>query len=113
MASETERRDAGRTGSGGPDGGGMPGGGGTYRTLAEQAGRISETEERFERRRRDVGLVAGPLVFLLVFLLPLALEQNQHTLGAILPCVGTWWVAEAIPIPITARLGVSLCVRLE
>ena len=33
--------------------------GGTYRTLDEQAGRLSEAEERFERRRRTVGPVPG------------------------------------------------------
>ena len=40
------------------------GGGGriTYRTLDEQAGRLSEAEERFERRRRTVGLFLAPAV---------------------------------------------------
>jgi sodium-dependent dicarboxylate transporter 2/3/5 len=87
--------------------------GGTYRTLDEQIGRLSPAEERFERRRRDVGLVAGPLIFLAVLLIPFDLEQNQHTLAAILAFVITWWVTEAIPIPITGLLGVSLCVLLE
>src|SRR5215210_2920878 len=51
-------------------GGGMPGGGGTYRTLDEQAGRLSPAEERFERRRRDIGLWLAPLLFFAVLLIP-------------------------------------------
>lgn len=31
----------------------------TYRTLDEQAGKLSPAEERFERLRRDIGLVLG------------------------------------------------------
>ena len=33
----------------------------TYRTLDEQEGRLSEAEQRFERRRRTVGLFLGPI----------------------------------------------------
>jgi sodium-dependent dicarboxylate transporter 2/3/5 len=44
----------------------------TYRTLDEQseAGRLSPAEERFERRRRTVGLFLGPLVFAAMLLIP-------------------------------------------
>ena len=39
--------------------------GGTYRTLDEQSesGRLSPAEERFERRRRTIGLFLGPVAF--------------------------------------------------
>jgi sodium-dependent dicarboxylate transporter 2/3/5 len=89
--------------------------GGTYRTLDEQtdAGRLSPAEERFERRRRTVGLFIGPLLFALVLLIPFDLEPNQHRLAAILAIVVAWWVTEAIPIPITALLGVGLVALLE
>jgi sodium-dependent dicarboxylate transporter 2/3/5 len=89
--------------------------GGTYRTLDEQtdAGRLSPAEERFERRRRTVGLFIGPLLFALVLLIPFDLEPNQHRLAAILALVVAWWVTEAIPIPITALLGVGLVALLE
>jgi sodium-dependent dicarboxylate transporter 2/3/5 len=88
-------------------------GGATYRTLEEQEGRLSPAEERFERRRRDVGLWLGPLLFFVVLLVPFDLEQNQHSLAAILALVVTWWLTEAIPIPVAALLGVALCVVLE
>jgi hypothetical protein len=48
--------------------------GATYRTLEEQEGRLSPSEQRFERRRRDVGLWLAPLLFFVVLLLPLDLE---------------------------------------
>ena len=89
--------------------------GGTYRTLDEQteAGRLSPAEERFERRRRTVGLFLGPIAFALVLLIPFDLEPNQHRLAAILALVVVWWVTEAIPIPVTALLGVALVALLE
>src|SRR5687767_13800729 len=82
----------------------------TYRTFDEQAesGKLSPAEERFERRRRTVGLFLGPLVFAAMLLIPFELEPNQHRLAAILAFVVVWWITEAIPIPVTAILGVAL-----
>jgi sodium-dependent dicarboxylate transporter 2/3/5 len=85
---------------------------GTYATLDEQAERLSEAEVRFERGRRTFGLIAGPLVFLILIVFPFDLQQNQHTLAAILGFVITWWITEAVPIPVTSVLGVVLCVLL-
>jgi sodium-dependent dicarboxylate transporter 2/3/5 len=87
--------------------------GGTYKTLDEQEGRLSEAEQRFERRRRTVGLFAGPAVLALMLLIPFDLDGNQHRLLAILAFVVVWWVTEAIPIPMTALVGVVLCALLE
>jgi solute carrier family 13 (sodium-dependent dicarboxylate transporter), member 2/3/5 len=70
-------------------------------------------EERFERRRRTVGLFIGPLRFAAVLLIPFDLEPNQHRLAATLALVVAWWVTEAIPIPVTALLGVALVALLE
>ncbi len=105
MATETEDRprdekpEIGRTG--------------TYKTLDEQTGKLSEAEQRFERRRRTIGLFLGPLVLAAMLLIPFDLDPNQHRLAAILAFVIVWWVTEAIPIPITALLGVTLCALLE
>jgi sodium-dependent dicarboxylate transporter 2/3/5 len=87
--------------------------GGTYKTLDEQEGRLSAAEERFERNRRTVGLFLGPVVFAVMLLIPFDLDGNQHRLAAILAFVVVWWVTEAIPIPVTALLGVALCALLE
>jgi solute carrier family 13 (sodium-dependent dicarboxylate transporter), member 2/3/5 len=86
---------------------------GTYRTLDEQQGRLSPAEERFERQRRTVGLFLGPVVLAVMLLIPFDLDGNQHRLAAILAFVVVWWVTEAIPIPMTALLGVVLCALLE
>src|SRR5215203_1333614 len=57
--------------------------GGTYRTLEEQREALSPAEERFERGRQKIGLFLGPVVFLVMYLVPLPLEPAQHTLAAV------------------------------
>ena len=86
---------------------------GTYKTLDEQTGKLSAAEQRFERRRRTIGLFLGPIVLAAMLLIPFDLDPNQHRLAAILAFVIVWWVTEAIPIPVTALLGVTLCALLE
>jgi sodium-dependent dicarboxylate transporter 2/3/5 len=74
---------------------------------------ISPTEERFDRRRKSVGFVLGPLVFLTLYFLPIqSLSPQAHTLAAILGLVLIFWVTEAVPIPVTAILGAVLSVIL-
>jgi solute carrier family 13 (sodium-dependent dicarboxylate transporter), member 2/3/5 len=85
----------------------------TYKTLDEQQGRLTEAEERFERGRRTIGLFLGPLVFLLLLVLPLDLDGKQQGLAAVLGLVVVWWITEAIPIPITGVVGLCLCVILN
>ena len=81
--------------------------GGTYKTLDEQREVLSPAEERFERRRRTIGLFLGPLVLLVMMVLPLGLPYTQQSLAAVLAFV-VYWVTEAIPIPVTAVIGVVL-----
>jgi solute carrier family 13 (sodium-dependent dicarboxylate transporter), member 2/3/5 len=111
MPTETKERAPEREVNGRPDDGLT--GRGTYRTLDEQEGRLSEAEQRFERQRRTVGLFLGPIVFAVMLLIPFDLDGNQHRLLAILAFVVVWWVTEAIPIPMTALLAVVLCALLE
>jgi len=89
------------------------GAGGTYRTLDEQQGRLSEAEERFERGRRTIGLFLGPALFAVMLALPLELEPEQQRLAAVLVFVITYWVTEAIPIPVSALLGLALAVLID
>ena len=86
--------------------------GATYRTLEEQEGKLSPAEQRFERARRTIGLFVGPAALLLVLALPLDLEPAQQTLAGIFLFVIVFWITEAIPIPVTAVLGLCLCVAL-
>src|SRR5918998_5845355 len=87
--------------------------GGTYKTLAEQREVLTPAEERFERARQTVGLFVGPVVFLIMYFLPLPLPADQQTLAAILLFTIVYWLSEAIPIPVTALLALALCVLLN
>jgi sodium-dependent dicarboxylate transporter 2/3/5 len=72
---------------------------------------LSPAEERVERWRRSIGLFVGPVVALILYLLPMpALNDKAHVLTAIIGWVVIWWITEPIPIPITAVLGAVLCV---
>ena len=74
---------------------------------------VSSGEEWFERWRRRVGLLAGPLVGLAVWLLPLAgLTPSGHRLAAIVSGAVVWWITEAVPIPVTALFASALTVLL-
>jgi sodium-dependent dicarboxylate transporter 2/3/5 len=85
----------------------------TYRTLDEQAGRLSEAEEKFERRRRTTGLFLAPAVFAVLVAVPLGLTRPQQNLAAVLGLVLVMWITEAIPIPVAGIVGVCLCVMLR
>ncbi|HET7329097.1 MAG TPA: DASS family sodium-coupled anion symporter [Nocardioidaceae bacterium] len=84
----------------------------TYRTLDEQAERLSPAEERFERGRRTIGLFLGPPAFVAMLLLPLDLTWAQQALAAIMLFTIIYWLTEAIPIPVTAVVAMALCVLL-
>jgi len=74
---------------------------------------LSPVEERFERWRRGIGLFAGPVVFILIYLIPIpSLSKEAHILAAVLGLVLIFWLSEAIPIPVTAILGAILNVVL-
>jgi len=74
---------------------------------------LSPQEEKFDRIRRTSGLFLAPIAFIVILLFPFqSLQPKPHTLAAIISLVIILWVTEAIPIPITALLGPSLCVIL-
>jgi solute carrier family 13 (sodium-dependent dicarboxylate transporter), member 2/3/5 len=84
--------------------------GGTYRTLDEIRERLTPAEERFERGRRTIGLFAGPVLGVIGYLVTGGLPETQQRLAAILTFVLVYWISEAIPIPVTAVIGMGLCV---
>ena len=49
---------------------------GTYKTFDEQREVLSPAEQRFEKARQTTGLILGPIVFLVMLLVPLPLESN-------------------------------------
>jgi solute carrier family 13 (sodium-dependent dicarboxylate transporter), member 2/3/5 len=65
---------------------------------------------RVERARQTTGLVAGPLLAALAWALLGGLPAEQRALSAVLLLVVTYWVTEALALPVTALLGLTLCV---
>jgi sodium-dependent dicarboxylate transporter 2/3/5 len=86
------------------------------RSLHEAVGTseaYSPAEELFNRRRRTVGLVGGPLVLLVLLLAPLPLATGAHRLAAILAMMVVLWVTEALPLAVTALIGPVLAIVLQ
>jgi len=69
-------------------------------------------EGGFEIWRRRIGLVAAPIVFALVWWAASDLDRPAHRLAAVLATVVVLWVTEALPMAITAFLGVAFAVVL-
>jgi sodium-dependent dicarboxylate transporter 2/3/5 len=89
---------------------------GVSRTLHEAATTIetySPAEERFNRRRRTVGLFLGPALFAALLVLPRAgLSPAAHRLSAVLALVIVFWITEALPMAVTALVGPVLAILL-
>lgn len=64
-------------------------------------------------RRRHFGLILGPLLFAAVVVAPLGLTLEQRLLAGLMAFAITYWVTEAIPIPITSILVLALAVVLR
>lgn len=73
----------------------------------------SPAEERFNRRRRTVGLCAAPLVFVLLLAWPTpSLSLQAHRLLPVLVAVAVLWITEALPVAITAIIGPAFAILL-
>jgi sodium-dependent dicarboxylate transporter 2/3/5 len=82
-----------------------------------EAGEAVETyspaEELFNRRRRSVGMIGGPLVLLLLLAAPIPIPAPAHRLAAILLMMVILWVTEALPLAVTALIGPVLAIVLQ
>ncbi|UCE17962.1 MAG: DASS family sodium-coupled anion symporter [Gemmatimonadota bacterium] len=60
--------------------------------------------------RSAVGLFLGPLVFLILLIIPTpsGMTAEAQKMAAIALLMATWWVTEAIPIPATSLIPVAL-----
>lgn len=71
-------------------------------------------DSKFDRTRRIVGAICGPICALLVWITPIAgLSPEAHKLLAIMTLIAMWWITEPIPIPVTSLLGPTLCVVFD
>jgi sodium-dependent dicarboxylate transporter 2/3/5 len=86
------------------------------RSLHEAGGvgeAYSPAEELFNRRRRTVGLVAGPLILVALIVAPLPIPAPAHKLAAILSMMVILWITEALPLAVTALMGPVLAIVLQ
>ncbi len=59
--------------------------------------------------RKKIGLVLGPILFLLILLTDIeGLSWNAKVIAASTAWIACWWLTEAIPIPITSLLPIIL-----
>ncbi len=70
-------------------------------------------DSSFDRRRRIIGAICGPICALLVWFADIeGLTPEAHGLLSIVTLVALWWITEPIPIPVTSLVGPTLCVVL-
>lgn len=75
---------------------------------------LSPLEARFEQMRRGLGLALAPLAFGGIWWMRFeSLSPEAHRLAAVMTAVVVLWITEAVPMPVTALLGASLCVVLR
>jgi sodium-dependent dicarboxylate transporter 2/3/5 len=85
----------------------------SFSQAIETAEVYSPAEERFNRRRRTVGLFLAPAVMAAIWAAPLPLATPAHRMAAIMGLVVVLWVSEALPMAATALLGPVLAVVLR
>jgi len=67
----------------------------------------------FERQLRTIGLLAGPPLALLVYLLnPGGHPPEARRLLAVITLTIAWWMTEALPLPATALVSTALAIAL-
>src|SRR5690554_3931584 len=60
--------------------------------------------------RQKVGLVVGPLLFVAMLLAPLpaGMEPGAQKVAAVAMLMASFWIAETLPIPVTAMLPIFM-----
>jgi len=73
----------------------------------------TEAEARFEAKRRRLGQIVAPLVFVVMYAFPVpGLTPQAHALAAITSLTVLLWITEAIPLAAAALLAPALAVLL-
>ncbi|BCR05714.1 di- and tricarboxylate transporter [Desulfuromonas versatilis] len=73
-------------------------------------GGVEEGEPKSYTGRQKLGLVLGPLLFVLMLLIPTpaGMEPSAQRMAAVALLMATWWMCESIPIPATSLLPIAL-----
>lgn len=72
----------------------------------------STAGSRFDRVRGAVGIWGSLPLLICLYVIPLPLENQQQALLAVMATVTLLWLTEAVPIPVTALVGLALLVVL-
>ncbi|CAN5797430.1 DASS family sodium-coupled anion symporter [soil metagenome] len=65
----------------------------------------------FDQWRRVIGMVLGPLLALVILLVPCdGLSTEAHRMAAVATLVVIFWITEALPLPVGSLLGIVLIV---
>ncbi|HPA17532.1 MAG TPA: DASS family sodium-coupled anion symporter [Verrucomicrobiae bacterium] len=79
--------------------------------MGDSEGAVSAVEDQFDRWRRRVGLVLAPVVFGVLWFVPVeGMSGEAHRLLSVFGLVIWLWLTEAIPLAVTALMGPALCV---
>lgn len=80
------------------------------RRLKTGPGGVEEGEPRAYTRRQRIGLFLGPLLFVLMLVVPTpaGMEPAAQKMAAVALLMATWWMCESIPIPATSLLPIAL-----
>jgi len=80
------------------------------RRVTSSPGGVEEGEPREYTGRQLIGLFLGPILFILMLILPTpnGMEPAAQKMAAIALLMATWWMCESIPIPATSLLPIAL-----
>ena len=73
---------------------------------------MDDSSDVFDRQRRRVGIVLGPVALVALLLAPLPLGAPAHHMAAVLAFMVVFWITEAIPLPATALIGPTIAALL-
>lgn len=75
-----------------------------------EVGGSGDGEEREYSTRQKFGLALGPLLFVIMLVMPTpaGMEPIAQKMAAVACLMATWWMTEAIPIPATSLIPIAL-----
>ncbi|GAB1536759.1 DASS family sodium-coupled anion symporter [Geovibrio sp. ADMFC3] len=80
------------------------------RRLKSGPGGVEEDEPREYTKRQLIGLILGPVLFVLMLVVPTpaGMEPSAQKMAAVAFLMACWWMCESIPIPATSLLPIPL-----
>jgi len=78
--------------------------------LQSTPGGVEEGEPREYTMRQKLGLILGPILFILMLVIatPAGMSLEAQRMAAVALLMATWWMCESIPIPATSLLPITL-----